>query len=128
MYPRITAFAVQPTGARNFGFTVRGIRVLVTADEDNHEAGRLLAEAIAALGPEAASAPEPPPAPVPAIVEKPAAQPAAFQVGQPLWCTVHGAEGVYHVTEVGSGRNHGRIQVRETRGWCPAHNFRSHTD
>jgi len=118
---RVARYAVQGDGSRSFGVTVRGLRVLVTASDGSHVEAEELAETIAALGPECVTeAPALAPAPEPPPVRKAAQR---FVVGQAVWCKVHGAQGWYTVTEVGSGRNAGRIRVREYRGWCPAHNF-----
>jgi hypothetical protein len=126
MMERVTAFATQPTGARSFGLTVRGIHVLVTAEEGCHENGRALAAAIAQLGPEAEPHVQPEPD---RSVRKPVSQPRpSLAVGQRVWCTVHGAEGYCTVREVGEGRNRGRIKITGERCWCPAGNFRPEQD
>jgi len=118
---RITAFAIQSSGSRNFGLDVRGLSVLVTATEGRHDEGRALAELIASLGPEqSAPAPSVPAARVAATVER-----GIFKLGQRVFCIVHGAEGYSTVTAVGAGRNHGRIKITGCRYWCPAGNFRA---
>lgn len=128
---RVTAFMVQANGSRGFAVVVRGLKVLVSAEEGQHDAGLALAEVIAALGP---AAPEQAPAARPASViapvsPAPAPAPApsrAFAVGQRVRCVVHGAEGWHDVVEIGSGSHRGQIKVsnfRRGKAWCPAHNF-----
>lgn len=118
---RVTAYAIQSDGTRSYGLTVRGIRVLVTADEDRSAEGLALAEAIAELGPENAPVGEPAAEPE---KEEQRASTREFRAGERVYCTVHGSEGECTVVEVGAGRNRGRIKIRGYRPWCPAHNFR----
>lgn len=121
---RVTRFASQSNGARSFGITVNGLRVLVTADEGQHDAGAALASAIAALGPKTIAPETGAPAPTmptePAIV---APKRREFRVGQRIWCNVHASRGFVTVTEVGSDRRRGYIKISGYRAWCPTHNF-----
>lgn len=123
---RITMFAPGGNGGRNLQVCVLGVNVLVTpSDASEQERANELARLIAALGPkDDPEAAPPPPARAPAkpapVVE--AVRP--FVVGERVWCTVHGAEGFCTITEVGSGRNSGRVKITSCRGWCPSFNFR----
>lgn len=126
---RVCAFAIQGDGSRSFGVHVHGLAVLVTAPEGEHDVGAALASAIAGLGPEGISpvAPETPAKPTSAKpvskYEARCAARAAFSVGQRVWCNVNGSKGWTTITEVGTGRNKGRIKIQGERSWCPAHNF-----
>jgi hypothetical protein len=131
MSNRVTTYAQLPTGARCLGLTVNGIRVLLTPENEAQQPDtEALAVAISALGPELAPL-VPEPEPMPVIPTKSTFVPAEkFTSGQRVWCKVHGAEGYYIVTQVGDGRNHGRIKVSGElikrageRMWCPAGNF-----
>jgi hypothetical protein len=117
---RITSFAIQADGSRSFGLDVEGIRVLITAGEERHEAGLALAGKIATLGPEAPERYPAPAAPKPTAPHKPRPE---FTVGQRVWCNIHGVSAWCTVTEVGTGRNRGRIKIAGERCWCPAGNF-----
>jgi hypothetical protein len=82
-----------------------------------------LAEKIAALGPEhsehvAARIVEPEP-------ERRPTPRRSFVAGQVVMCKVHGSAGPCTITEVGTGRNRGRIKIAGIRGWCPETNFAS---
>lgn len=123
MPDRVTAYMQSPNGSRSFGVTVRGLRVLVTADEGQHDEGRSLASAIALLGPECTDEPAPPPPPEPAPPPERPRPNRNFTVGQRVRCNVHGAEGECTITDVGTGRNRGRVKVTGERMWCPAVNF-----
>lgn len=123
---RVTRFMQDGSGARRLGLSVRGIRVVVEPrGGDEQDAADALAEQIAALGPEDGErrAPAPPPAPMPPALVAPRPAKAPFVVGERIYCTVHGAEGFCTVTEVGTGRNRGRIKITSERGWCPEFNF-----
>jgi len=123
MTDRVSTYMIGANGSRNFGVTLRGLKVLITADEGQHDEARALAEQIAAMGPAEVSAP---PVVVPQTMEPP--EPArrerpAFSVGQRVRCNVHGAEGECTIVEVGSGRNRGRVKITGERMWCPSGNF-----
>ena len=124
MSTRIARYMETATGAQCLGLSVRGVRVLLTpADSDGQAAAETLALAIAALGPEVA---DPPPSAqtIPIAAPAPVARGRRYEVGDRVWCTVRGAEGWCTVTEVGVGRNQGRIKITGERMWCPASNFR----
>lgn len=122
MTGRVTAFAIQSNGSRSYGLVVRGVKVLITADESQYVVAEKLAAEVAELGPEYVAEPEretaPERNPEPAVSTR-----KAFTEGQVVWCRVHGSQGLCKVTEIGSGRNRGRIKIAGVRGWCPDSNF-----
>lgn len=119
---RVSAYMIRQDGSRAFSLRLRGMAVLITADEGQHDEARALAEQIAAMGPE--KIPEPPAAtPRVAIATAPRSPRPAFVVGQRVRCNVHGAAGECTIVEVGEGRNRGRVKITGERMWCPAGNF-----
>jgi hypothetical protein len=124
MGDRVTAYAIQSNGSRSYGLTVRGIKVLITADETQHESASILASAIAGLWPadivEPTCTPKSEPKTTPVVTPR-----REFVVGQTVWCRVHGSQGLCKITEIGAGRNYGRVKISGVRGWCPDSNFLS---
>ena len=109
----------------NLGLRVAGVEILIRPTEEQADVAAELAARIAALGP-----PGPPSVATPALAavpldppSSPPASPLPFSVGERVYCTVHGAAGWTTVTEVGQGRNRGRIKILGLRNWCPAGNF-----
>jgi len=120
---RITAYAIQSNGSRSYGIVVRGVKILITADESQYEVAEKLAFDIAELGPVCVSEHH---------VKSPAPEDKPSQIiparrslveGQIVWCRVHGSKGFCKITEVGTGRNGGCIKISGVRGWCPDSNF-----
>ena len=120
MTDRVSAYMIRQNGSRAFGLRLRGIDVLITADEGQHDEARALAEQIAAMGPEQITEP---PAPPPRVESPEPRRRPAFVVGQRVRCNVHGAEGECTIVEVGEGRHRGRVKITGSRAWCPAGNF-----
>jgi hypothetical protein len=123
MSDRITAYAIQADGTRAYQVRVNGVRILLTAQEGQHNAAMELAGIISGIGP--AEAPESEPAQIDQTtsVLQVRKQRPDFVVGQRVWCNVHGSEGYCTITEVGTGRNRGRVKITGMRAWCPACNF-----
>ncbi len=121
---RITRYMQTASGGHRLSLTVRGIRVTVEPGDDAQQAAvEALAVAIAALGPaDAAPSTALPPPVATDVIPAPAAS-KPFAVGERVFCRVSGVRAWCTVTEVGTGRNHGRIKITGERAWCPVGNF-----